>query len=462
MNAEAGALVNVGGKARGAAPLAKPLRLSVGSHVVRVFKDGYVPFEARVDIVSGQAAQVDATLEPLTQSGKLRISEQSGKQVDVEIDHAVVGQTPWEGTLPPGEHTVVLRGEGNLGTQPASVPVQLNETAQITLAVEPLESELRIEPSPAGATVAIDGVDVGRGLWVGRLRTGKHTVEVGAEGFLPERREFSLEAGANERLSMRLERDPNSPLWRRIEPSRFVIQAAVLGAAGSSIGGDVSSDCASGCAKGVPFGFGAQIRAGYELGSGIGFGVDAGYLGLRQHVKDRAGALTPMGLPPNPGTLDDNLAFNGLSLGGAAWIRRGKPWGWEARLGAGVVLGSMRDERSGDFQTVTSKLPDGSALNYHVGVVSESSAAHYLYAAPEVRAVYRFTSSAEVGFGLSALVLVSLTQPSWQDKQPLITGSCGPVAAGCVTDGQARFGSRPTASQFIVMGAPVVSLRMHF
>jgi hypothetical protein len=461
-----GASVTVSGRTRGTLPLARPLRLSAGTHVVRVYKEGYLPFETRVELVGEQAATLEAKLEQLTQSGRLQVTEQSGKSVDVEVDHAIVGKTPWEGTLPPGDHTVLLRGEGNLGTQPSSVPIVLNQLATLTLAVEPLESEIRVEPSPSGATVAVDGVVVGRGLWVGRLRAGKHAIDVGAEGFLPDRRELQLAAGASEQLAVTLERDPNSPLWRRIEPSRLVVEAVGFGLFGTAIGGEISDSCKSGCTKGLAAGGGGFLRVGYELGLGIGLGLEAGGLTFRQHLDNRAETLSPVGLPANPGTVSDRLSFSGLRIGGAAWYHHSKraegEWGWVAGLGVGVLSGTMRDDRSGDFTTATAKLPGGAPVTYRISGVSESPSARYLYVAPRVQATYRVTQGFEIGFGIQLDALLSLSQPSWTDKQPLVTGSCGPVAAGCVTDGQARFGQHTIANATTFLASPVLSLRLDF
>jgi len=460
--AEAGATVRVGNRARGSTPLNGALRVAAGSHVVRVFKEGFLPFEARVDVLGGQTAKLEVKLDQLVQSGRLRIVEQSGKQVDVEIDHNVVGKTPWEGPVPPGEHSVLLRGEGNLGTPPASVPVRLNETASLTLAVEPLESEVRVEPQPVNATVAIDGINVGRGLWAGRLKSGDHTIEVGAEGFLPERRKVSLRTGSSDSLAVALERDPNSPLWRRLEPSRVVVGLGAYGIVGSPVGGEVTDGCSGSCSKGLPVGGGVVLRAGYQLGLGLGFGLEIGYLGLRQQVDNRTESLRPVGLPENPGQASDKLSLQGLNAGATAWFRRGKPWGWAAQIGAGVVLGTVRDARSGDFTTATSKVAGGAGLPYTIDTVAESSPARFLYVSPEARVTYRFLPRAEVGFGVQVMVLAALLQPKWTDKRPLLTGSCGAQASGCITDGQARFGEKTTSSQVIVLVNPGASLRFEF
>ncbi len=209
--AEPGATVAIDNAARGAAPI-PAVRVSIGTHLVRVLKDGFAPFDANVTVASGQTTSVAVKLTPLMQGGRLKIVEQTGKVVDVIVDNVSIGKTPWEGTLPVGHHSVALVGEGELGTQPAAAPVRLDEVTALSLAVENLDATLRVEPKPIGASVAIDGVVVGRGLWVGRLRSGGHMLEVGAEGFLGTKREVVIPHGAHETMNVELERDPRASL----------------------------------------------------------------------------------------------------------------------------------------------------------------------------------------------------------------------------------------------------------
>src|SRR5262249_14324595 len=152
--------------------------------VVRVYKEGFEPFEARVDVAGSETARVVAHLLALVQPGRARIAEQGGKALDVIIDGNKVGTTPWEGPLSAGDHLVLLRGEVTLGTQPASLSIKLGQTTPLTLAAEKLDAEVRVIPTPAGASVAIDAVTVGHGLWQGRLREGRHKIEVLSDGFL--------------------------------------------------------------------------------------------------------------------------------------------------------------------------------------------------------------------------------------------------------------------------------------
>jgi hypothetical protein len=309
--AEPGAAVVIDGRARGSYPTSAPLRVAAGSHVVRVYKEGFGPFEARVDVAGRQSALVEAHLSPLTQAGRLSVTENGGRALDVVIDNVVVGKTPWEGAIAVGLHAVVLRGEGDLGTQPATTTVRLGDVTTLALAAEPLTSTLRIVPVPAGANVSIDAVVVGQGVWEGKLREGEHVVEVVAEGFLLARRVVRLTKSERTAETVVLERDPSSPLWRAAHPARVFVELDVGPAVGLAFGGDVRGACSGGCSAAIPIGLAATAHAGYELSSGITLGLDAGYLVVSANASRRAAAVLPKGLAPNAGTLDDALGLQG-------------------------------------------------------------------------------------------------------------------------------------------------------
>ena len=123
-----------------------------------------------------QTVQVKLELAALTAGGRLNVMEQAGRALDVVVDNATVGKTPWEGILPPGEHTVLLRGPGNLGTPPVRPTITLGQVVSLNLLGEELGAKIRIEPTPASSTIALDGVVLGRGAWEGRLRPGTHQI----------------------------------------------------------------------------------------------------------------------------------------------------------------------------------------------------------------------------------------------------------------------------------------------
>jgi hypothetical protein len=447
--AEPGAAVVVDGRARGTYPTSAPLRVAAGSHVVRVYKEGFSPLETRVDVAGRQGVVVEARLAPLTQAGRLSVTETGGRALDVVIDNVVVGKSPWEGTIAVGVHNVALRGEGDLGTQPATTMVRLGDVTTLALAAEPLTSTLRIVPVPAGATVSIDAVPVGQGVWEGKLREGDHTIEVIAEGFLLARRPVRLAKGQRAAETVVLERDPSSPLWRAAHPSRVFVEVDVGPAIGLTYAGDVRDSCSGSCDANVPLGLSATAHGGYELSSGIMFGVDVGYLVMAANVAKRTATLSPKGLAPNTGTVDDELGIRGVRFGASAGYRTGEDWPLAFRLGAGVFLGSVVDSRKGSFTT------SGGAA-YDVDV-SESPSTTYVYLAPEIRLSRRFPSRIEIGAGLTVLALIAADRPSWSDRQPVLAGPKGQQG-----DGVATFGSQTLAGSFVLSVVPNVGVRYAF
>src|SRR5690606_24752814 len=173
------------------------------------------PFRMRAAGAGGQAVTGPAKLLGLTATGRLKVRQKSGKPLDAIVDGVGLGQTPWEGTLAAGDHMVLLRGDGTLGTAPVSARVKAKELTTLSLRAEELDTLLRVDPTPAGAIVSIDSVPVGRGIWEGALRSGAHLVEVRAEGFLAVKRQIRLGVGQQEQLAIALERDADAEIWRK-------------------------------------------------------------------------------------------------------------------------------------------------------------------------------------------------------------------------------------------------------
>jgi hypothetical protein len=431
---ESGARIQIDDRERPDASLG-PTRLSAGSHVVRVYKAGFLPFTSRVEIAGGQGLTLDARLEPLRESGRLRVVEPTGRPADVLVDGIAVGPAPWEGALPPGPHSVALRGDEGLGTQPARVEVRIDAVTPLSLALEALDADLRIEPVPAGASVALDGVPVGNGIWSGRVKSGGHLVEAGAPGFLPRSRSVLLATGQSERLIVTLDRDPESPLWGGGRRGRFVFDVGVGLATGSRFGGDVSSACTGSCSTALPLGGAAMLHAGYELSFGLGFALSAGYLATFQKIEGRTVDATPRGRPTISGTADDALALRGLLLGGSIAYHQKTSLPLHLRLGAGALLGEVRDERTGTF-----------ALGRATG--TETTAARYAYVAPEVRLGHRLGDHVEISAGVQAIVLVALSQPAWRDHDNVVLGRDFLL-----------FGEQTTAGSLVVVLIPGLGLR---
>jgi hypothetical protein len=409
--AEPGATVRVDGLSRGEHPLLSPLRVAAGSHLVQVFKIGFLPFEARVLIAGGTTEHLDARLSPLGPSGRIRIAEQHGRAIDVLVDGVRVGTAPWQGPLPPGPHLCALRGQGNLGTPPVQIRVVENRTTALTLEAEELSAALRVVPAPVNASVAVDGVSIGHGIWEGRLHAGRHRIEVSADGFLPAAEEVAIERDERREVRVDLLRDPRSSFARR--PSRTTIEADVSLALAPLFGGEVASGCSGGCSGGVPAGGYAVVRAGRELAVGLGFGVSAGYLAASQRLRGRPAVLTVVGRPPETVQADDTLWLHAALLGAWAGLSLELLLPLHLRLGAGAVLGSASDTRSGSGASGTLE-PSGQARPF-CGA----------YVAPELRMGLWARGGLEVSAGIELIAAFAPSAPSWvQGPCVMGRGSC--------------------------------------
>ncbi|MFT3772702.1 MAG: PEGA domain-containing protein [Minicystis sp.] len=437
-SAEPGAAIAVDGQARGEWPPLAPIRVSAGAHTVRLFKEGYEPFESRFDVAGGQTAKIAAPLRKLTQSGRLKVAEQNGRDLDVVVDNVVVGRTPWEGVVAVGAHTVLLRGKDIVGTQPASAPVDAQKLTTLTLRAEPLEGALRVDPTPAGALVTVDAVPVGRGQWVGRLRAGAHKIEISQDGFITQTRQLTIDRGGREVVAVQLKRDPDAGVWKK--PSKWVFDLSANFALVPSLGGDLD--------EGHSVGAGAMglLHASYELGSGIAFGISGGYLVALQTSDARATTLQPLGdLPAQKGTAHDDLRLTGALVGATFGYGFGEHFPLRLRLGAGALIGSVRDLRTGHF-----KPRSGPA--YDTYPIADNEAARYFYLDPEARIGVRFGKHWEASLGVQLMMLIAISQPKFNDRLTLAAS----------TDGIGMYPADKLMGGFVLMVNPGANLRYDF
>jgi hypothetical protein len=409
--APTGATISIDGIDRGKAPLKGAMRLSAGTHNIRVTEEGALPFEARVDLAGKQNAVINVRLTALTQAGTLHVVEHAGGTFEVVIDGAVVGKTPWEGALAPGDHTVLLRGEGDVGTSPIHAVVRVNEVVNLDLPTEHLGPEINIKPQPASADVTIDGVDVGRGPWKGRLRKGSHQAVVKLDGYTPYTLTFTIGETVSD-LDVHLE--PAVIAGTRAHVSLELDASLALGALW---GGDLVSNCSGSCSGSLPIGFDGLFHGTYNFSSGFGLGIHAGYLLLNRSIDGRADTVTSLGRPPSAGTVKDALRLGGFAVGADAQFEIGNEWPLTLRLGIGALIASIKDSRTGNFVDSESKA-------YSVDT-AQSAGATYLYVAPEIRFGRRFGEHFELNIGTQLLVLAGLKTPSWDTTQTVGSGSDG-------------------------------------
>ncbi|MEM1031737.1 MAG: kelch repeat-containing protein [Myxococcota bacterium] len=400
--AEPGAQIVVDGTVRGVYPPPGDLRVSAGSHIVRLVKEGFEPFEARVDLAGGERTRVEAVMTALTESGQLKVVETTGAgEVEVLVDDVVVGTAPWAGRLSVGQHSVRLRGKGDLGTAPVAAPVRSQETTNLRLSLVALTASLRVEPTPATASVFVDSVEVGRGIWSGRLPAGTHRVEIRSEGFYPQTETVDLGDGQERLLEVALERSDEIRV-----PGRVTFDLVAAGLLTPSVGGDVAGRCDAGCRGGVGLGVMARLHVGYEFPFGLGLGAMGGFATASQSFDGRTTSVQPVGFDRRDGTASDALRIQGPFVGAfASWLFDGD-FPLLVRLGGGPMFAQVRDQRTG-----TVILADGA--EYSAGPIVQEPSEVYVALFPEVRGGIRLDEHFVVTAGLEIPVWVAVTRPSW-------------------------------------------------
>ncbi|WP_437672931.1 PEGA domain-containing protein [Sorangium sp. So ce131] len=253
-DAPAGASLFVDDRLRGKLPLEKPLRVSAGRRAVRVEKEGFAPLAATVEVSAGR--ENVAELVAASRKGRLVVNEKHNWVLRVELDGKDVGVTPWQGLVDLGEHKVRLHGfmgvaalaaceapaaAAEEGAKVASgvdvVSVKLYEETRMVLGAEEQDASLRIESTPAGATVKIDSREVGKAPWEGRLPLGDHVIEVRAGGFFPAKQTVQIERRKQRELSVALERQPDLEAEARAARDRKIALGLVYGVGGGGARG---------------------------------------------------------------------------------------------------------------------------------------------------------------------------------------------------------------------------------
>lgn len=325
--------------------------------------------------------------------------------------------------------------------------------------LRPLVGFIDIRSTASGAQVSVDGRERGevRANSPIRVSAGSRFVRVYRQGFVPLERRIDVPGGAI--ITM------DATLISLTQPGRFVTVANQSGksedAARSgnrfvvelgggatispSLGGNVAGECEAPCSSGLGVGLIGRLHVAYELESGLLLGLSGGYAVVAQSVVDRPASVTPVGKPPNPGTLQDSLRLGGAVVGATGGWHLRSILPLTLRLGAGALIGSVRDERDGSFQS-----SQGAAYEL---AISDAPGTTYIYLEPEARLGVQFADRFEISVGFNALLLFGLSKPTSSRR----------IETAVPDDGGATFGfeaDEELAGGAILVLVPGLGLRM--
>lgn len=205
-----GATVEVDGFEVGKTPLAAPLRIAQGSHVVALAAPGYAPMQKQINVVGLAKDTVAFELLPSdTQPAHLSVKS-SLLEGDVFVDDHAVGKTPLAASLalPAGNHVIEVRRPGYV-TAKQSVALGPGSSGEISLepAIDPTALDrdggyLELKVSEKEATTFVDGQP--RGIYTAPLHLprGVHTLRVEHAGFFPFERKVEVPQASSKTVSV--------------------------------------------------------------------------------------------------------------------------------------------------------------------------------------------------------------------------------------------------------------------
>lgn len=244
-----GAQVELDGVVVGTAPLAAPLRLSTGPHVIGALAPGHAPVRKSVTVASGVKGAVK--LEPPAIEGRLaHLALKTGVPgASLLVDGEVVARTPLPATLTflPGPHELILRRQGYAD---AKTRVVLGEGAVGEVALEPEEDtiwvqahggDLRLALSEPQASITIDGKVRGAYLVPLRLAPGAHHLKVERGGFRTIERDVSITEGKETFVTLELEPTPEKRAAHAAEANqRRTISFVTIGVGAALLAGSAA------------------------------------------------------------------------------------------------------------------------------------------------------------------------------------------------------------------------------
>jgi PEGA domain len=210
-----GSVVEVDGIEAGKAPLAQPLRVTSGTHVIGAVAPGFAPQRKQVTIAGGETQSVRLELVPI--QGRLAhlavATHLPGAQVFA--DDQRIGTTLLSASisLAPGSHRIELRRPGY---STARTQVQLDDGATGEVTLEPEEDHavsvprglLAIDASETQAVVSVDGRRQGLYRDPLRLPAGPHRLRVERADFEPFERDVTVGADRTTAVAVPLEPTP--------------------------------------------------------------------------------------------------------------------------------------------------------------------------------------------------------------------------------------------------------------
>lgn len=182
----------------------KNVRIASGKHTLKVSKELYQSYEQQFNIEDGKSVTLTPQLTPNFATTTVKCAD---PQAEIYRDGKLLGTGTWRGPLQKGNYLFEVRRANHRPIQKQITVTSITTPVDINLgAPTPITGSLSVESTPAGATIAIDGNEVGTTPRnVHNLLIGNHTVKLTMPGYKSSEQTITVREGETARVNVRLE-----------------------------------------------------------------------------------------------------------------------------------------------------------------------------------------------------------------------------------------------------------------
>ncbi|MFO0676082.1 MAG: PEGA domain-containing protein [Polyangiaceae bacterium] len=227
---EIGATLFIDNVESGTTPFASPVAIDVGTHTLRLHKDGFRDASQTLTVTGGVPASVDMPMDPLLKRVLVDVRVVGSKDASVWVDGVELGAAPFHGEIEAGKHTFEARAAG-FATARDTRDLVYKEPAVLVLTLdkERHEGKVKVVATPAGGVIEVDGQVVGTAPWEGSLPTGGHHLVIKKSGYDTYSQEIALSDNQTREVNATLTSSSKYGwVW-------WVAGAAVLAGAGATV-----------------------------------------------------------------------------------------------------------------------------------------------------------------------------------------------------------------------------------
>ncbi len=320
---EPGARVSIDDVDVGALPLPRPIRASVGTHIVLITKDGLQPLKKAVELRGHDAVVIS---DPLTRGvttghANVSVSPVTAGAI-VLVDDTEKGPAPVKLDLAPGQHVFSAKVPG-MGATPQRVDVQAGGTYEIVVALSSADAFLSINCGMPEAEIVLDGTVIGRGGYEGRAPAGRHDIQVRRPGYTAFTKTMEIRAGDRIVESVTLTREgggSGAPPAHDYKGSYLFIRGSAqfeLTQPSNDIANGVGYAANAKLSSPGSLGFGVDGRWGYSFGPvSLELGIFVNY----RHGQSTVNVKTASVNDTHPGTAPRVDDYDFHTLGGGPEI----------------------------------------------------------------------------------------------------------------------------------------------